>query len=277
MTRLRAARLDYSGTLIPGAALLLLTAQAWVLTLRAADTMTMPGSAPSLGEGTLFTLQWGVMMAAMMLPSAAPMILLYRTVSLRLRTANEAVLPVALFAAVYLLLWLLLGVPVYGGYVATAALAARWPAFDAAMPYAVAGVLVLAGLYQFTDAKRVCLRHCESPLGFLMRRWRSGYAGTFRLAAEHAGYCIGCCWGLMLILVAAGAMSIAWVVLIAVAVFAEKVLPHGWRTARLIGVGLIALGLAVAIHPSLVSALRPHPAPMPTDMPMDMPMPTGHG
>ena len=144
----------------------------------------------------------------------------------------------------------------YGGYVAMSSLAARWPAFGAAMPYAVAAVLVGAGAYQLTDAKRVCLRHCEAPLGFLMRRWRSGYAATLRLALEHAGYCIGCCWALMAILVVAGAMSITWVLAIAVVVFAEKVLPHGWRTARFVGVSLLALGVAVAVHPALAVALR---------------------
>ncbi len=277
MSRTRSAVAVGPGTLLLGAALGLVTVQAWLMVLRDASRMSMPGMSPSFAEGAAFTVQWGVMMAAMMLPSAAPMIMLYRTVSRRLSAQRERAIPVALFAAVYLLLWLLLGVPVYGGYLATASLAARWPSFDAATPYLVAGVLIVAGIYQLTDAKRVCLRYCESPLGFLMRRWRSGYAATLRLAAEHAGYCIGCCWGLMVILVAAGAMSIAWVVLIAFLVFAEKVLPHGWRTARLIGVGLIALGLSVALHPGLAGALRPHAAPMPMDMPMDMPMPGSPG
>lgn len=241
-----------------GVALVAVAATAWLLVFRDWSSMSMPGpdTSPSVAAGAAFTLRWGVMMAAMMLPSAAPMIVLYRTVSRRLSVEGDRSIPVALFTAVYLFLWLLFGVPVYGASVAVASLAARWQSFDAAMPYAVAGVLVAAGVYQLTEAKRVCLRYCESPLGFLMRRWRSGYAATLRLAIAHAAYCIGCCWGLMVILVAAGAMSISWVLAIAIVVFAEKVLPRGWRTARLVGVALIALGLAVALHTELAGTMR---------------------
>lgn len=248
------------GALAMAGVMAVVAAQAWVLVLRDASAMSMPmpapGVSPSFAEGAAFVVQWGVMMAAMMLPSAAPMIMLYRTVSRRLSAQGERVVPAPVFGGVYLFLWLLVGVPVYGAYVAVAWASARWPAFHAAMPYAVASVLVVAGVYQFTDAKRVCLRYCESPLGFLMRQWRSGYVATLRLAVRHAGYCIGCCWGLMAILVAAGAMSITWVVAISVVVFAEKVLPRGWRTARVVGVALIALGLAVALRPELAGVMR---------------------
>jgi predicted metal-binding membrane protein len=246
------------GALALGAALAAVTAASWLLVLRDASAMAMPGAAPSLAEGAAFTLQWGVMMAAMMLPSAAPMILLYRTVGRRLSRQGDRVAPPALFAAVYLLLWLALGLPIYWAHVAVAAAAERWAGFDALVPYAVAAVLAAAGAYQLTAAKHACLRHCESPLGFLMRRWRSGYAATLRLAAEHAGYCIGCCWGLMTILVAAGAMSLPWVTAIAVVVFAEKVLPHGWRTARVVGAALLLLALAVALRPELAGTIRTH-------------------
>jgi len=254
-------------TAVLGAALIAVSATAWLLVLRTGSSMSMAGSgaSPSVAEGAAFTAQWGVMMAAMMLPSAAPMILLYRTVSRRLSADGDSSIPVALFAAVYLFLWLLFGVPVYGAYVALSSLAARWRPFDAAMPYAVAAVLVAGGVFQLTEAKRVCLRYCEAPLGFLMQRWHSGYAATLRLAVEHASYCIGCCWALMVILVAAGAMSISWVLAIAIVVFAEKVLPRGWRTARLVGVSLIALGLAVALHPELAGTMRPHAVPMGVD------------
>lgn len=249
-----------SSTYVMGAALFAVAAAAWLIVLRAASSMPMPmpgpGAAPSFAEGAAFTVEWGVMMTAMMLPSAAPMIMLYRTVSRRLSAQHDRSIPVALFAAVYLILWLLSGVPVYGAYVALASLAARRQSLDAALPYAMAGVLIVGGMYQLTAAKHACLRRCESPLGFLMRRWRSGYAATLRLAVEHASYCIGCCWGLMVILVAVGAMSIQWVVAITMIVFAEKVLPRGWRTARLVGVGLIVLGLAVALQPELAGRMR---------------------
>lgn len=261
MRRAQAAVSASAGTAVLAAVLIVVGATAWFHVLQPGSSMSMagPGASPSLAEGAAFTAQWGVMMAAMMLPSAAPMIMLYGTVSRRLSVEGDSSIPVAVFAAVYLFLWLLCGVPVYGAYVAMASLAARWRSFDAAMPYAVAGVLVAAGIYQLTEAKRACLRYCEAPLGFLMRRWRSGYAETLRLAVAHASYCIGCCWALMVILVAAGAMSIAWVLAIAIVVFAEKVLPRGWRTARLVGLILVGLGLAVALHPDLAGTMRPHP------------------
>lgn len=279
MNLARGAPLPSAATLILGTALVAITAQSWFLVLAAGSSMQMagPGASPSVAEAALFTVEWGVMMAAMMLPSAAPMIMLYRTVSRRLSAEGDRAIPVALFAGVYLLLWLLCGIPVYGGYVVVAFLAERWPAFDAAVPYAVAGVLVAAGVYQLTNLKRACLRHCEPSLEFLMRRWRSGWGATLGLAVEHAGYCIGCCWGLMIILVAAGAMSIPWVLAITVVVFAEKVLPGHGRTARLVGAGLIALGISVAIRPQLAGTLRGQTAAMPTEpagaMPMNMPMP----
>jgi predicted metal-binding membrane protein len=220
--------------------------------------MSAPGSAPSLADAALFTAHWGVMMAAMMLPGAAPMILLYRTVSRRLSSQGDRLLPTPLFAGVYLLLWLAAGLPVYAGYVAVGWLAGRWPGFHDASPYAVAAVLAAAGAYQFTAAKRACLRHCESPMEFLMRRWRSGYRATLGLAARHGAYCIGCCWGLMAILVAAGAMSLPWVAVITVVVVAEKVLPYAGWTARAVGAALLLLALAVALRPELAGTLRGH-------------------
>ena len=256
MNRRWPAPLGGSGTLALGSGLAVVAVTAWVQVVRDARMMAMPGMAmpglrPSLAEGAVFTGQWGVMMAAMMLPSAAPMLLLYRTVGGRLAAGGDRVAPAALFAAVYLVVWLATGLPIYGAHVAIAQAAMRWRSFATVMPYAVAGVLAAAGAYQLTAAKRACLHHCESPLGFLMRRWRSGYAATLRLALAHAGYCVGCCWGLMAILVVAGAMSLPWVVAITAVVFAEKVLPHGGRTARVVGGALLLLALAVVLRPSL--------------------------
>lgn len=257
MSDARTARRASDGALLPAAGLCVVALLAWIQVTRDAATMSMPGTAPSLAEGALFTVQWGVMMAAMMLPSATPMILLYGTVSRRLSAQGDRAIPVPAFAAVYLLVWLALGVPIYAAHVVVASAAARVPQFDALVPYAIAAVLAAAGLYQLTSAKRACLRQCESPLGFLMRRWRSGYGATLRLALAHAGYCVGCCWGLMAILVVAGAMSMPWVVLITIVVFAEKVLPRAWRVAIVVGAALLLLSLAVVARPSLARSMRP--------------------
>lgn len=236
--------------------LLATTAYAWLTLARADATMRMH-TGPSLSALTVYTLQWGVMMTAMMLPSAAPMILFYGNISRRMRAAKQRVIPAELFALTYLALWLLTGIPVYAASVVIGELAAGSPAFAAAIPYATAGTLFAAGVYQLTPVKRACLRQCVSPVDFLMRRWRDGYAASLRLAATHAVYCIGCCWALMLVLVAAGAMSLPWVLAIALVVLAEKLLPGGERTARIAGAALIALGVAVAVMPDLAGALRP--------------------
>lgn len=195
-----------------------------------------------------FVAMWGVMMAAMMLPSAMPMIMLYRTVSRRLG-GNTAMLPVVLFAAVYLLIWVMTAIPVYALQLAAEKLQLH-------SPYIIAACLAAAGVYQFSSLKRACLRHCESPLSFLMRRWKAGYASTLNIAVRHAAYCIGCCWALMMILVVAGAMSMPWVITIALVVAAEKLLPYSPIIAKVVGGVLLLLAAAVAVTPELAALLR---------------------
>ena len=241
------------------ALLLATTAFAWLGVIQSATAMQMPQMEPLSGAALVaFTLEWGVMMTAMMLPSAAPMILLYGTTSSRPGKSSERVIPGEVFALTYVALWFLTGVPVYLAWVGIGEIAARSTTFAAVMPYAIAGTLFAAGVYQLSPAKHACLRQCEAPVDFLMRRWRPGYVASLRLAAAHAAYCVGCCWALMVLLVVVGAMSLPWVLAIALLVFAEKVLPGGEHTARITGVILIVAALAVVIWPELAGALRPH-------------------
>jgi len=241
------------------ALLLATTAFAWLGVLQSATAMKMPQMEPLSGAAlTAFTLEWGVMMTAMMLPSAAAMILLYGMTSRRPGKPSERVIPAEVFATTYVVIWLLTGVPVYVAWVGIAEISARSMTFAAAIPYAIAGTLFAAGIYQLSPAKHACLRQCEAPADFLVRRWRAGYVASLRLAATHAGYCIGCCWALMVVLVVAGAMSLPWVLAIALLVFAEKVLPGGGRTARITGVMLIVAALAVGVQPELAAGLKPH-------------------
>jgi predicted metal-binding membrane protein len=104
--------------------------------------------------------------------------------------------------------------------------------------------------------KQRCLRHCRSPLGFLFGHWRAGWHGGLAMGWAHARYCLGCCWALMVVLAVAGAMGLPWVLLIAAIVAAEKLVPRGEWVARLIGVALVLLGVAVAARPDLAIALR---------------------
>ena len=199
----------------PVAALVVATLLAWTALLQL-DMMTSTPAA--------FLAGWVVMMAAMMLPSVAPLVLVYGR-SGRTRLAIG-----------YLLVWAALGVPVY--MLAQAVDLMEVPSA------ALAVVLAAAGIYQFTPLKDVCLRACRSPLDFLALRWGRG---PLRLGVDHGVYCVGCCWGLMAVLVVAAAMDVAVAALIAVAVFAEKVFPAGQWIARASGVALLALAIFVIV------------------------------
>jgi predicted metal-binding membrane protein len=122
--------------------------------------------------------------------------------------------------------------------------------------YGVAAVLVVAGVFQLSPLKQVCLRRCRSPLGFLLGHWRAGWRGSLALGWSHATYCLGCCWALMVVLVAAGAMGLLWVLLVAAVVAAEKVLPGGEWIARATGIALLVLGVAIVARPGLAMTLR---------------------
>ena len=224
-------------------------AQAASLSSTAPDTMS---AATDLVGATGFIGAWVVMMAAMMLPSAAPLVLLYRGAGANGRAANTVPL-----VAGYLLAWAVFGAGVYAAQQALGAVVNFTPTLGDARLYAVAGILAIAGIYQFTPLKHACLRQCRSPLDFLMHRWRGpGVFEALRLGAGHGAYCVGCCWGLMAVLVIAGAMSLLWVVLIALIVFVEKLMPFGERSAQLTGAGLGLVAVLVAAHPELSMLLR---------------------
>ncbi|HET7343788.1 MAG TPA: DUF2182 domain-containing protein [Methylomirabilota bacterium] len=236
-------------------ALLALTAVAWVVTVRspmAGDDIAGMGMVmtPSARGAVAYVGAWTVMMAAMMLPSALPMIGLYAATQRGAAPRPRQAVAVGAFALMYLALWAATGVPLY---FASLGLMAVSPG---ALAYVSAGALIAAGVFQLSPLKQVCLRHCRSPIGFLLGHWRGGWQGGLALGWAHAGYCLGCCWALMVVLAVAGAMGLAWVLAIACLVAAEKLLPSGARVARAAGVGLVLLGVAVAVHPALASVLR---------------------
>jgi predicted metal-binding membrane protein len=188
---------------------------------------------------------WTVMMAGMMLPSAAPAILLYGAL-VRKNVARGTVLPgVWIFAAAYLLAWT--------GFSAAATLlqalleaaSLMTPAMTVASSGLSALALVAAGVYQLTPLKQTCLSKCRNPLEFFVTHWRADRGGAFRMGLEHGTYCVGCCWVLMLLLFVAGVMNLAWVALIAAFVFAEKLLPAGRLVSHSAGAVLILSGIWV--------------------------------
>ena len=190
------------------------------------------------------------MMAAMMLPSALPMIRLHRL------GADDAAGPwrrearSALFVVGYLLVWAASGVVVWvAGRLAAAVVPME------ARSVAVAAVLLAAGVYQLTPLKATCLRACRTPMDFLLTHWYRGAAGTLRLGVEHGLYCLGCCWALMAVFVVAGSMSLVWAVAIAAVVAVEKLAPRGPLLGRLLGVGLLAAAAAVLFRPELAGTM----------------------
>jgi predicted metal-binding membrane protein len=239
-------------TVLTSAILLLVAAVAWVFVVLSSVhgedmAMAMP---MSISGGLVFTMCWAVMMIAMMLPSALPMITLYGAMQRGTVAAGRKGVPVAVFTLVYLGLWAATGLPVYFAHTLLAGLAGSM------LAYIIAVILVAAGVYQLSPLKQLCLRECRSPLGFLLGHWRAGRRGSLALGWSHALYCLGCCWALMLVLVAAGAMGLPWVLLITAVVAAEKLTSGGEWIARITGSALVLLGVTVALRPDLVTALR---------------------
>lgn len=194
----------------------------------------------------LVFMMWVVMMAAMMLPSAAPVILLYGAVLRRSAEPTAGAQRLAqsyVFAGGYGLAWT--------GFSALATLLQFWlsraallsPMMIGAGPLFGATLLILAGLYQWTPLKRACLVSCRSPLAALVGRWRPGLLGAARMGFGHGIDCVGCCWALMALLFVGGVMNLGWIAAISVFVLAEKLMPFGAESGRWSGTALIATGL----------------------------------
>jgi predicted metal-binding membrane protein len=189
----------------------------------------------------LFTM-WLVMMAAMMVPSAAPVILLFANLNRRRRERRSPAVPTSVFLLGYLLVWSAYSLLAAGAQLALREAALLSPTMAAASPLVGGGLLLAAGLYQWTPLKRACLAHCRSPLHFLSTEWREGPAGALRMGLRHGTYCVGCCWLLMALLFVAGVMNLLWVAAIAAFVLLEKVVPAGGWIGRVAGAVLVAWG-----------------------------------
>ena len=193
----------------------------------------------------LLFVMWAVMMVAMMVPSASPLILMVAAVNRKRRERDDPLVPTGLFLAGYLLVWTAfsaVATVAQWGLHATALLS---PAMVSVSPVVGGLLLLTAGIFQFTTLKQVCLTQCRSPLGFVMRHWRAGRGGAVRMGLEHGGYCVGCCWVLMALLFVAGVMNLLWVAVISLFVLAEKVLPRGELVGRLGGAALLVAGAVV--------------------------------
>jgi predicted metal-binding membrane protein len=224
------------------------TALAWSHLVPMAD-MPMGGlRAWSAADWQMMLAMWAAMMVGMMLPTAAPMTLVYAMVARKAAREGSPLPPTAVFAAGYLLVWT--------GFSA-AATAAQWaldraallsPMLVANSPRFGAALLMAAGAYQLTPWKEACLRQCRQPAHFFAEHFRPGPLGALRLGVHHGVYCLGCCWALMGLLFVGGVMNLVWIAAIALFVLAEKLIPHGVGGGRLAGAGMIAAGALLLVR-----------------------------
>ena len=216
------------------------------------------GPGTELGALGFYVSLWVVMMAAMMFPSIAPMVIAYSRTQQKRRERGKAQagpLAVALFVGGYLLSWTAFGLAAYGVFEIGRSLSIDALAWDEGGPYLAGAVILAASAYQLTPAKDVCLRKCRSPLDFVMGYWKPGYGGALRMGVEHGAWCVGCCWALMTALFALGVMSLGWMAFVAALIAVEKLLPWKAVANRGIAVVLVVLGLAVAFAPEDVPGL----------------------
>jgi len=260
---LRRDRLIVAG----GLAIIFLLSWGWVLSgagtgMPAAGTTTWRfppvsnvGGLPmdwALAYWIIMLAMWWIMMIAMMVPSAAPMVLLYARVSRHNQSTGgieSALVPTAVFVAGYLVVWL--------GF-SIAATALQWAfgrlglvgavGMSSTDKWLTAALLFGAGLYQFSPLKHACLTQCRSPVEFISSNWRKGRLGALVMGLRHGLYCIGCCWILMALLFVGGIMNLVWIAALAILVLFEKLAPFGRMTARVSGLALIAGSVAVLVR-----------------------------
>jgi predicted metal-binding membrane protein len=191
---------------------------------------------------------WVVMMAGMMLPSAAPTLLLYAGVIRKSPEGESTGAHVHAFAGGYLLVWTAFSLVATALQRLLAHLLLLSPMMEAQRRGLGAGLLIAAGLYQLTPFKRTCLQSCRSPAAFIARHWKRGVAGGFQLGVAHGLFCLGCCWALMLLLFVGGVMNLWWIGALTAFVLLEKLAPLGAQGGRFSGLLIIALGLWNAMH-----------------------------
>jgi predicted metal-binding membrane protein len=232
--------------------------------------MTMASSTMGL-HAPLFLAIWVTMMVAMMFPTAAPMILTFHKVQAGKRERGDTFVSTWVFVAAYILVWTLAGVAAYAGALTTEAIAAR-AALSSTTAARIGGtVIILAGIYQLTPLKDLCLSKCRTPITFIMTSWRDGTVGALRMGLLHGAYCLGCCWLLFVILFPLGIMNIAAMAVITLIVFAEKTLPWGRLAPRATAAALVAYGAVVIAAPQVLPTFQKDGAAMPAEMQMKMP------
>jgi predicted metal-binding membrane protein len=254
------------------------SALAWTASINQPDMMIAMTTYNPLSI-SLFTASWTAGMAAMMFPAITPMVLMYnrfvmntkntsdnqRSVTIQEKeghqqpdksTSSFPSLRVIIFVGSYLLVWAVTGISLLLGWSVVMNSTIMTTGNSVLIQYLYGALLVIAGAYQFTPLKRICIGYCESPMSFFMRRWRDGTSGAVNMGVYHGIYCLGCCWAYFLLMVALGWMNLLWMGLFAGIIFGEKIWSRGIWVARAAGIGLAITGVLVAagMLPSIVSS-----------------------
>jgi predicted metal-binding membrane protein len=197
------------------------------------------------------------MLAAMMFPSVAPMVVAYDLIHRRRRELGRYAPPgcTGVFVAGYLLTWTVFGVAAYGLYAAVATLFPSFFGQEQGGRYLAAGVVLVAAAYQLTPAKNVSLMKCRTPMDFVLRHMRHGYRGALRMGMEHGAWCVACCWALMVALFALGVMSVGWMAVIGAFIAAEKMLPWKRLANRGVAAALAAIAVGIALAPGVMPGM----------------------
>ncbi|MBT2535367.1 DUF2182 domain-containing protein [Arthrobacter sp. ISL-69] len=238
------------------AVLLLLAAMSWIFTSTQLSGMDM-GRWTDPGPLGFFVTTWVVMLAAMMFPSVAPMVVAYDRIQHHRRTTGRYAPggSTAVFVAGYLISWTVFGLVAYSLYMSVAQVAPGLFGSDQGGRYLAAGVIMLAAVYQLTPAKNVSLMKCRNPMDFILHRMRPGYRGALVMGVEHGAWCVACCWALMVALFALGVMSLGWMALIGAFIAGEKMLPWKRLANRSVAVALAVIALGVALIPAATGGM----------------------
>lgn len=213
--------------------------------------MMMAPAAWTPAHALLIALMWWVMMIAMMVPSAAPTVMLYASLVRRSRKPRSPYGAASVFLAGYLIVWA--GFSLVATGVQWALVSTGWMngMMEVTPVPLAAGLLVAAGLYQVSPLKQACLRYCQHPLTFILHNWLRGHAGALRMGLRHGVFCLGCCWVLMVLLFVGGVMNLLWIAGLALYVAAERLGPRRPWLTRSSAAVLVAAGLLLGLEPYL--------------------------
>jgi predicted metal-binding membrane protein len=209
--------------------------------------MMMPAVTRGMAEQLITaTVMWSIMMAAMMLPTALPAVMIFDGLSRRRAPHGRPAVSTGFFIAGYLAVWTGYSAVAAAGQVALSHAALLTPMLKSTSQVLSVAILLAAGAFQFTALKKNCVSKCRTPFAFFLAEWRDGNGGAFALGLRHGSYCVGCCWALMAVMFVVGAMNLLWMAALTLLMLFEKVAPARWRISEATGVALLLSGVALA-------------------------------